>query len=343
VPELTCALGPDSAGAVLTAALRRATSSIDAAVYEVGPSYRWAFVDAARRGRRVRLLLDAHASDGNAATALRVLAAGGDCRVLGSGRRASHWKLLLIDRRRIAVGSGNLIWRDAPRDPSGRLPPDARPLHGTREWWAAVQHHDELENAAQRAFDTAWRQSSPPPAHWRTAVPAVAPEAAVGTPKPQVAPLVVCVEPPGLRLFTGAVEVANELRAVIEGARQRLFITVPYVHPEVPAVAVLLEAVATAAACGADVRLLLGERPQPRDAGRLRGAGFPIRRMDPRRNTRGHAKGLVTESTAVVGSANWSAGGLTLNWEAALVARQPEAARYFGDAFLRDWETSRSL
>ena len=65
--------------------------------------------------------------------------------------------------------------------------------------------------------------------------------------------------------------------------------------------------------------------------------------MDPRRNTRGHAKGLVTESTAVVGSANWSAGGLTLNWEAALVARQPDAAGYFGDAFLRDWETSASL
>src|SRR4030081_1698166 len=53
VPELTCALGPDSAGAVLTAALTRVTASIDAAVYEVGPSYRWAFVDAARRGTRV--------------------------------------------------------------------------------------------------------------------------------------------------------------------------------------------------------------------------------------------------------------------------------------------------
>jgi phosphatidylserine/phosphatidylglycerophosphate/cardiolipin synthase-like enzyme len=130
---------------------------------------------------------------------------------------------------------------------------------------------------------------------------------------------------------------------VIEGARQRLFITVPYVHPHVPGVAVLLSAAATAARGRVDVRLLLGEPPQPRDEGRLRREGFPIRRMDPRRSTRGHAKGLVTESAAVVGSANWSAGGLTLNWEAALVARQPEAARYFGDAFLRDWETSGSL
>ena len=343
MPELTCALGPDSAGAVLTAALRRATTSIDAAVYEVGPSYRWAFVDAARRGRRVRLLLDAHASDGNAATAVRVQAAGGACRVLGSDRRASHWKLLAVDRHAIAVGSGNLIWRDAPRDPGGRVPPDAEPLHGTREWWAVVEHHDEVENTALRAFDTAWRESSPPPPRWRTAGPEVAPEAAVGTPRPQVAPLVLSVERSSLGLLTGASEVAKELGGLIEGARQRLFITVPYVHPEVPAVAVLLEAAATAGRRQVDVRLLLGERSQSRDAERLCNAGFPVRRMDPRRNTRGHAKGLVTENAVVVGSANWSAGGLTLNWEAALVARQPAAAGYFADAFLRDWDTSVSL
>ena len=343
MPELTCALGPDSAGAVLTAALRRATSSIDAAVYEVGPSYRWAFVDAARRGRRVRLLLDAHASDGNAATAFRVQAAGGACRVLGSDKRASHWKLLALDRRTIAVGSGNLIWRDAPRDPGGRVPPDAQPLHGTREWWAAVEHHDEVENTALHAFETAWRESSPPPPRWRAAAPEVAPEAAVGTPRPQVAPLVLAVEGSSLRLLTGASEVAKELGRVIEAARHRLFITVPYVHAEVPAVAILLEAAATAARRQADVRLLLGERSQPRDVERLRSVGFPVRRMDPRRSTRGHAKGLVTENAVVVGSANWSAGGLTLNWEAALVARQPAAAGYFAAAFLRDWDTSVSL
>ena len=57
---MTCALGPDSAGTVLMRLLGRARRSIDAAVYEVGPSYRWALIRAAERGLHVRLVLDAH-------------------------------------------------------------------------------------------------------------------------------------------------------------------------------------------------------------------------------------------------------------------------------------------
>ena len=70
--------------------------------YEVGPSYRWELVRAARRGVRVRLVLDAHASDGNAATARELIAAGGECRVAGGHGHAAHGKLLLQrrDRRR---------------------------------------------------------------------------------------------------------------------------------------------------------------------------------------------------------------------------------------------------
>ena len=92
--------------------LRRARRNIDAAVYEVGPSYRWALVRAAERGLRVRLVLDAHISDGNAATARALIAAGAECRVAGVGADAAHGKLLIVDRT-VAVGSGNLIWRDA--------------------------------------------------------------------------------------------------------------------------------------------------------------------------------------------------------------------------------------
>src|SRR5487761_1053159 len=94
---ITCALGPDSAGTVLMRLLRRARHSIDAAVYEVGPSYRWALIRAAERGLRVRLVLDAHVSDGNAATARELSAAGAECRVAGVGSDAAHGKLLVID------------------------------------------------------------------------------------------------------------------------------------------------------------------------------------------------------------------------------------------------------
>ena len=132
---LTCALGPDSAGTLLTAMLRDARSSIDAAVYEVGPSYAWVLAEAARQGVRVRLLLDDHPSDGNASTALDLIRGGGECRVLGGGGPSAHWKLLVVDGAKVAVGTGNLVWRDAPRDRRGGVPPHAGALHGTREWW----------------------------------------------------------------------------------------------------------------------------------------------------------------------------------------------------------------
>src|ERR1700688_5331648 len=128
---MTCALGPDSAGTVLMRLLGRARRSIDAAIYEVGPSYRWALVRAAERGLRVRLVLDAHISDGNGATARALIAAGGECRVAGRGADSAHGKLLVVDST-VAVGTGNLIWRDAPRNRHRRPHPYDPPLAGAR-------------------------------------------------------------------------------------------------------------------------------------------------------------------------------------------------------------------
>src|ERR1700680_4791620 len=114
VTVVTCALGPDAAGTMVSRMLRDARHSIDAAIYEVGPSYRWELVRAARLGVRVRLVLDAHAADGNAATARELTAAGGVCRVAGMGADTAHSKLLCSDAT-VAVGTGNLLWRGAPR------------------------------------------------------------------------------------------------------------------------------------------------------------------------------------------------------------------------------------
>ncbi len=340
--ELSAALGPDCAGTVLSRLMASARETLDAAVYEVGPSYRWLLVDAARRGARVRLLLDAHASDGNAGTAVDVEAAGGECRVLGSDSRVLHWKLIQVDRRRLAVGTGNLIWRDAPRDPHGRLPPEAPPLRGTREWWLVALDGRRLGRDAGRAFEAAWREATRPPQRWRAA-PEESPFAAVGAPIPQVPPLRVRVRAGRVRLVTGAPSVAEVLGAVCAAAQSRIFVTVPYVHAQVAAVRRLLESLGAASRRGADVRLLLGQRPPHRDAERLRGFDLAIRHMDPARSTRGHAKGVIADDTVVAGSANWSAGGLEVNWEAVIEAHHRRIASYYAAAFGRDWEASTPL
>jgi cardiolipin synthase len=331
---LTCALGPDAAGTVLMRLLRDARDSIDAAIYEVGPSYRWALVRAVERGVRVRVVLDAHVSDGNAATSRAVIAAGGECRVAGVGAEAAHGKLILVDNT-VAVGTGNLIWRDAPRDPHLRFPPAAPPLAGTREWWATAAGSRRLNRAGAAIFAAHWTAATAPPTGWSAAPERTAPP--VGTPAPQVAPEVRCVASRRLRLITGGRAVGEALGVMVGTARRRVLVTVPYARPAALPVRDLLTRMSAASSRGVVCALLLGGPPDPGEAAILAALPFAVRHMDPGRSTSGHAKGMVADGAVVVSSANWSAAGLCGNWEAALHIGHAGAASYYAAAWQRDW------
>ena len=335
MPELICALGPDNAGTAVTALMRQARASLDIAMYEIGPSYAWALAAASRRGVRLRVVLDGHPTDGNAATATTVVAAGGLCRVLPRGAGRGHWKLLVVDGVRVATGSGNLVWRDAPRDPRGRFPPESPPLRGTREWWA-ITDDAEVADRAGIAMQTAWAASRPPPRAWGR-LPRVAAPGAVGVPAPQVAPLRLITPAGALRLVVGGLAAGAALCDALEQARSRALFVAPYLHSSAPGVRRLLAAALLAQSRGAGVRVLLGTRPLPRDAAHLAASGIPARWMDPAVSTRGHAKGLVADGIGVVSSANLSHTGLGANWETALVIRSEAAATYLAAAWERDW------
>lgn len=338
--SLTCALGPDAAGTLLSRQLRDARVRIDAALYEVGPSYRWELARAARRGVRVRLVLDAHASDGNAATARDLTAAGGECRVAGGHGNAAHGKLLLIDGA-VAVGTGNLLWRDAPRDRHLRFPPDAALLSGTREWWATASGSRTLERDVRGAFDAHWETARQPPAQWSNG--AVERVPAVGTPMPQVAPFVASVAGRRLRLVTGGDAVASTLHVLIASARTRVLVTVPYVLAGEASVRRVIDLMAEASLQAVECALLLGAIPRSVDSRLLSGLPFEVRRMDPARSTTGHAKGAVVDGSALISSANWSSAGLGANWEVALHIEHAGAAAYYAAAWLRDWEVAVAL
>ena len=339
---VTCALGPDSAGTLLTRLLGRARQSIDAAMYEVGPSYRWALVRAAERGLRVRLVVDAHRSDGNAATARELSAAGAECRIAGVGTDAAHGKLLIIDST-VAVGTGNLIWRDAPRDRHLRLPPEGTPLAGTREWWVTATGSSRLDRAAADAFTAHWRTATVPPDAWASAPQQATPRPvapAIGVPMPQVPPSVLHVSPRRVGLVVGGATVGETLAAMATAARRRLLATVPYIRPESAPVRELIELMTRASSRGLACALLLGGVPDPPDVEHLVSLPFAVRRMDPSRSTSGHAKGLVADRTVLISSANWSAKGLGGNWEVALRVKHAGAAAYYAAAWRRDWETA---
>ena len=339
---VTCALGPDSAGTLLTRLLGRARQSVDAAIYEVGPSYRWALVRAAERGLRVRLVIDAHRSDGNAATARGLSAAGAECRIAGVGTDAAHGKLLIIDST-VAVGTGNLIWRDAPRDRHLRLPPTGNPLAGTREWWVTATGSSRLDRAAADAFTAHWSTATAPPDAWASAPGLAAPRSAapaIGIPMPQVPPSLLRTTSRRVGLVVGGAAVREALATIATAARRRLLVTVPYVRPEAAPVGDLIERMTRASSRGVACALLLGGAPDPSDAEHLASLPFAVRRMDPSRSTSGHAKGLVADGAVLISSANWSATGLGGNWEVALRVEHAGAAAYYAAAWRRDWDTA---
>ena len=338
--RLTCALGPDSAGTLLHRFIESAATRLDVAVYEAGPSYGWIFPRAVERGVRVRLLLDGH-GDANRGCLEELRAAmergvAVPCRVRRhDGLREAHWKLLVADSDRLAVGTGNLIQRDAPADHHGRLPPDAAPMSGTREWWAFVDGAPTLAAGARSKISAVWREAVPPPPVWT--VEHVSEVPPVGAPHPSVAPLEVEVSPRGLHLATDARAVRTAIEALLEPPSRRCLVTVPYIHAWAHEVRPLLERCMELRGQGADVRVLLGTVPADGDVAALRDRGLPTRVMDPARCTTGHAKGMVVDRTALVMSSNWSAAGLGSSLEAGLRIDNAAAAAYFGDAFERDW------
>ena len=343
MPHLRCALGPDSAGDLLRDFIRRDAEWLDVAVYEAGPSYGWMFCERARMGGRLRVLLDGHGGDNRGcleeiaraeAHGVRV-----PCRMVqrhpGSD---AHWKMLAGAPARVAVGTGNLIARDAPYDHHR----DAdEPLRGTREWWLFVDAAPTLTAAVRRAVTTAWRGAAPPPRFWTVEEPLVAPP--VRAPGPRVAPLELDISARRLRLATDARAVAQMIEELLTSADDRVLVTLPYIHAWAPPVRPLVTRLGALCDAGNDVRILLGSPPSHGDAAVLTERSLPVRVMNPQRCTTGHAKGLVVGDSVVVTSANWSATGLGGALECALHVDHPAAAAYYAAAFDHDWSTADVL
>lgn len=342
------ALGPDDDGSLIADTLAAATESLDIALYELGPGWAKEVREVAWRGVRTRVLVDEHAGASTRSAAI-LAHCGAEMRHAGAGATELHCKLLMAcgveASRRIAVGTGNLIDRDAPRPVAKH--PEGVLLPGTREWWASVEadEDDPTVAAAGAFFEGRWRSAREVPSARRRVARGTAPP--VNVPEPAVGRLRLAIAPEALTLACGARDCARLLlRSAEHGARGGgdVDLIAPYVHARAPAVADLVERLGSLVAAGSRVRLLLGTPVGAGDdVASVAGRGIEVRVLDPRATTTGHAKGLVAAGRVVVSSANLSGAGLEVNDEVALAVDDPRAARYFGDAFERDWTSAAEL
>ncbi|MBJ7596488.1 MAG: hypothetical protein DLM67_24140 [Candidatus Nephthysia bennettiae] len=105
----------------------------------------------------------------------------------------------------------------------------------------------------------------------------------------------------------------------------------------------VLMALAAAQRRGVEVRLLLDPAQDPNLAPYklMRATGVEVRWYPVPPGSKLHSKaGLFDGEKLMVGSANWSLSGLSVNHELDLMVEDPQAVRAFSDRFERDWAAS---
>jgi cardiolipin synthase len=307
-------------------AIAQARESLDAAFYvfradETGRAFRDALVAAARRGVRVRLLLDAFGCAGS----------GRFFRPLrhGSGKVARFlpvtpwqgWSLNLRNHRKILIADGTIGF-------TGGLNVGDEYL-GTRRLGAWRDTHLRIQGPAVHDLAAVFEDD------WAFAVGE--PRSALGpVPEPFADGSPVQILPSGPDDRAEAIFRVN--LAAIAAAQHSIELTTPYFVPDRP----IAEALITAALRGIKVRLLLpGKNNQRLTA--LASRSYWDELLDVGVEILSYAPGMVHAKTllvdrrwAAVGSANMDVRSFRLNFEINALLYGPLEARVLGGAFDAD-------
>jgi hypothetical protein len=132
-----------------------------------------------------------------------------------------------------------------------------------------------------------------------------------------------------------------EMLRRIEAVQSKLYIQLQYIHPSNNDADAdfnaLIDTVAQKITDGVDVRIITSQ--YQKSGGwleRLQSAGINLANVRIQNGV--HNKGFIFDSDAVVvSSENWSADGVLRNRDAGVVLENQEAAAYFEEIFLHDW------
>lgn len=278
--------------------------------------------DAANRGVEVRLLLDQVGTVRRPRRALRALTrAGGRVTlsspiprlpVLGRFNSRNHRKMLLADGKTLWSGGRNVgrVYLGAADDPH-----TWHDLSFTLEGPAVARYHE--------VFEADWAKETGDPCRAVAPVPATE-----GTVAAQLIP-----SGPDLRLDA----LHDVLLKAILTAEHRVWIATPYFLPTDE----LYQALVMAARLGRDIRLMIPHRSNQPVADFARGAY--VRHLDalgctvlqlPDRML--HAKAMIVDDMALVGSVNFDVRSMLLNAETALALYDPPSVAEVREWFLEE-------
>ena len=346
------AVSPDDGRDVLLSALGSATATLEASVYTLtSDAIAATFADAARRGVRVRLLLDGSpaggASDDGRRIAMGLASAGASVRWLLGGDdvvkryRYLHAKYAVIDEARVVVSSENF----------GNAGFPAAGDDGNRGW-TVVLEDPTIARQLREVFDADFDPRRRDSIRVDPGTGGIGPPLPTSswTPGPMATPRLA-------RLVVGPDTSLDEdaVLGLLASARDSVWVEALYLDDlwrGTPSP--YLEAAFDAARRGAHVRFLLDGSAWSTegDAGdndevvgrinaraALEGLDVEARLVGPHgRIDRVHNKGILVDGRRMfVGSLNWVHASATENREVGLILEDPTIAARFATALEADW------
>lgn len=281
---------PESGAGPILNAIKSATKSIDLEVYQLTePSVVAALEEAAANGIRVRVMLEPKTVEkGNyEQMAARLLKAGIDVKPtpprFDSHHNVDHAKMLIIDEQEVLIGTGNLV--------RSGLGGNDRPEANNRDFWVE-DSRVEMVAEAVTLFGADWDRRPTSAADFQH--------------------LVVTPDNDESKIF-----------ALMDAATDRLLVYNQSLSDE----ETIQHLLAAKERGVKDIRVMLGVQPGPNGrpkndpaVQRLRAAGIQVVYMTEHYL---HAKGVISDHTAFLGSQNFTDGGLERNREVGVILNQP--------------------
>jgi hypothetical protein len=364
---ITLSASPDTGWATLKAFLAGTAETLTVGLYDFTSAHVAQAVTGSLAGKRLSLVLDqpatnptADQTDATTVSQLRQALDAGFTQAWALTRTdpeatawifpsAYHIKVAVRDRTAFWLSSGNWNNSNQPDIDPVNVPADAQQArHRDRDWHVVVEQPKlagVFEDYIRNDLQVASGHNTPPGAAgppltppslgstqtraFRQFFPAV-----TITGNIKIAPLLT----PDPGVYTSAI------KALIASASQTLYMQFQYIEPPkagVPAAQPfidLIDAVIDRQAHGVDVKIIMRDVEKVGYLEQLRIMGLDVvRSVKIQPNV--HNKGIVVDgATVLVSSQNWSADGTLRNRDAGVIIYHQDAAQYFQQVFLHDWE-----
>jgi len=364
---ITLSASPDSGWPTLRAFLAGTTDTLTVGLYDFTSAHVAQAVTSSLAGKKLSLVLDhpaknptADQTDPTTVNQLRQALAAGFTQAWALTRTdpdatawifpsAYHIKVAVRDRAAFWLSSGNWNNSNQPDIDPVAVPADAQSArHGDRDWHVVIEQPQlagVFEDYIRNDLQIASGHNTPPEAAGQPLLPpslgsSQTPPfsqffpAATVTGTIKITPLLT----PDPGVYTGAI------KDLIASATQTLYMQFQYIEPAKAGDSTaqpftdLINAVIDRQAHGVDVKIILRDVEKVGYLEQLRTMGLDVvTRVKIQKNV--HNKGIIVDgATVLVSSQNWSADGTLRNRDAGVIIHHQEAARYFQQVFLHDWE-----